>query len=1297
MKWVKKALAVTLAVMLVLPSIGALADETEPAAASGAVEQKLAMEPEGEVANEETVSGDTVPAKKSPVKNTNEPSANADEAAGVNGSSGSADTDGTVEANGSSVSVNVLQPEVELVQYNTENCVISVVNKETFAYMDTLEDEEALNSFMETSLPGVNPQLLVPFDDNGNTIHIPEANPFFPYEVQFTCQGKTWSEWFMSPEDTVEVGGHRFYIDASFDDTAITRLSLNVAGDTIPVFPEPKTFTNDGDGAAPMSYLPLTEKNLGTVDLSDYAPVDLSMVSVDAVIGRANDTLAPGNAGKIAWAYGRGNEDFKVCDADGGVIDLSWGTGSYQKELQMIAGDGNQLNTDNIRNIVKINTASSQDWLVPTIYIQDHAGVRSKAEIFETDYHDYDEDERNLRVEYDNKDIDKESSVYLSLAIAPSVKHKYDHIRIYEGAYTTADAAMRGKDITAQLMAADMAQLNTGYLFSGYEQDITMVAFDAGNHVTGILPFSLKMYNESESMSINLYTLNETKNKENVADYFRNTGMSDDCAEMNCVLYKEYPANAIYYWEMDYRKDGVENNSDVTAAYVGKYDSIAAAQAAGAKDIKNTLSVGWPADYSKGVYFTVFIGADGSADQKVYKYKVTTETGTKSRYEHILNSGTAVRFTGFLDGSGNKIDASEKLYFVPYDTDSYGENNYRTVLVANDVDLTNLAPLFETADGVHLYAPGSRTPEQSGGRYYNFADGPVQFTASAEDGKNGKNYWLQVKKAVAGKGQLYINSLADPDANTYEKDGVVYSTREMMLDGYHDYVHDICVSNIGDADIPGLTVELDSDVLQLDEYWTLSEEFDLSGFGTTKKDWLNASHGELPNLAKVRLRAKDYIGAGIDISGTLTFKSEGKTLLVLNLTGTVGDPCIITPYIPSAVKYVPYGSMIQNNNKYSWNRITYYIRNGKLPEGMVLKPNGEIYGVPKEKGSFEFTIVLTNSMSRMKNSERTFTLWVYDNSNSNVYHASDAGYKLLTPVGERNPDAPADLSTVSSVDWKKMENIYYDFYLDDFKSDLFVSEGKFEEFIDFWLNGEKLVKGVDYLAESGSTRITISAQTMKNKALQSGNNTIAAEFREGGDINKTLRRTAQNFHLDRNTQSSARHRGGGSGGSGGRNSSNETASTGGVTIAGCILDANNNHLAGVTVELHSTPRSTVTDESGFFQFAGVEYGQHELFVNDQAGNILASQKFELREGDAMALDGFVLTVPKGATVPLAVRVANGALSFSVTGDAAQAAAVYAASAVTGDESRLIGWLLALAVSGCLAAGIVISSGKRIKG
>lgn len=1288
MKLVKKALAITLAVMLILPSVGALADEAESAVASEATKQKQTAEPEGEAANEETVSGDAVPIKKAPEEIKTELSADADKTAG---------------RNGSSVSADAIKPEVELVQYNTGNCVVSVVNKETFAYMDTLKDEGAFNSFVETALPGVNPQFLVPFDDSGTIIRIPEDSPFFPYEVQFTYQGKTWSEWFMSPEDMVEVGGHQFYVDAYFDDTAITQLTLNVAGDTIPVFPDVKEFTDDGHGTDPASYLPLTEKMLGTVDLSDYTPVDLSMVSVDAVIGRAGSGPDPVNADKIAWAYGGNNDNFKICSASGSIIDLSCRTENDQNELQLIVGDGNQLNKDNVRNIVQIKTASSRDWIVPIVYIQDHAGVRSKAEIFETNYYDYTEDERSLRIEYGNSSNDKKSSVYLSLAIEPSIKHKYDHIRIYEGKYTTAAAALGGKDITAQLMALDMAQLNAGYLISRYDQDITMVAFDAGNNVTGILPFSLKVFDGSNSMSFDLYTLNETNNKEYITDDSRHVGTTNDCLELNYTLYKEYPANDIYYWEINYRKDGVESNSDITAAFVGKYDSIAAARAAGAKDIRNTLSAGWPADYSQGVYFTVFIGADGLAEQRVHKYKIKTETGTNSRYDQILNSGTAVKFTGFLDGSGNEIDAREKLYFVPYDADSYGENNYRTILVANDVDLTNLAPLFETADGVHLYAPGSSSPEQSGGRYYNFASGPIQFTASAEDGKNGKNYWLQVKKAVAGKGQLYINSLADPDAHTYEKDGVIYSTREVMLDGYHDYVHDIWVSNIGDTDIPNLTVELDSYGLQLDEYWTLSEEFNLSGFGTTKKDWQNASHGELPNLAKVRLRARDFIEAGSNISGTLTFKSEGKELLVLNLTGTVGDPCITTMFIPSAVKYVPFGSMVQNNNKYSRNRITYYIRNGKLPDGMVLKPNGEIYGVPKETGKFEFTIVLTNSISRMKNNERTFTFWVNDNSNSNVYHASDEGYKLLTPVGVRTSDTPPDWgalgATGSTEAWVKAENLYYDFYLDDFKSNLFISEGKFEEFIDFWLNGEKLVKGVDYFAESGSTRITISAQTLKNKTLKSGNNTIAAEFREGGNINKTLRRTAQNFHLDQTAQdSSSEHQNSGSkrrdDGSGSGGDSKDNADSGsGVTIAGCILDVDSNHLAGVTVELHSTPRSTVTDENGFFQFAGVEYGQHELFVKDQAGNIMASRKFELREGDTMALDGFVLTVPKGVTAPIAIRVANGTLLFSMTGDAAQAAAAYAASAVTGDEGNLTVWLLALLISGCLAAGMVVSLKK----
>ena len=36
-------------------------------------------------------------------------------------------------------------------------------------------------------------------------------------------------------------------------------------------------------------------------------------------------------------------------------------------------------------------------------------------------------------------------------------------------------------------------------------------------------------------------------------------------------------------------------------------------------------------------------------------------------------------------------------------------------------------------------------------------------------------------------GELYINSLEDEDAETRVEGGVVYSKREMLLDGYHGY------------------------------------------------------------------------------------------------------------------------------------------------------------------------------------------------------------------------------------------------------------------------------------------------------------------------------------------------------------------------------------------------------------------------------------------------------------------------------------------------------------------------------
>ena len=80
----------------------------------------------------------------------------------------------------------------------------------------------------------------------------------------------------------------------------------------------------------------------------------------------------------------------------------------------------------------------------------------------------------------------------------------------------------------------------------------------------------------------------------------------------------------------------------------------------------------------------------------------------------------------------------------------------------------------------------------------------------------------------------------------------------------------------------------------------------------------------------------------------------------------------------------------------------------------------------------------------------------------------------------------------------------------------------------------KLVRGTDYIAEEGSTKITVRSQTFQKAGP--GKHTIAAEFRVGGDENKELKRAAQNYELKLSGSTSS---GGSSGGSG-------SASGGGV-------------------------------------------------------------------------------------------------------------------------------------------------------
>lgn len=953
--------------------------------------------------------------------------------------------------------------------FNTGNCEWSVVNKDTISGNEVVSGNET--AFQNNVGDAY-------FEEDGSyTINIPEANPFFPYEVQFTCGEEVTNEWFMTPDDSVEIGGHTFYVSAYFDNTVVTQMSLNVAGDTVVVYPKEKEFTNDG-GIMLLSLLPLEEKYL-TVDLSAYTPAELTMISVEKLLLGEN---ALTDMDKVLWTQSW--DDNYTISAKGDNLDLSVDTYYSTSECwQVIVGDDDQLAADNVRYLIDVKLTKSEEWLKPTVYKYDSDGNRHNVALSFYEYYDYNKENRRWYIYMEDwATVNLSGNSYIKLEVNPLVfaNPEYESFKIYKGQYKTATEAMKASEITST-MCGDAAN---GVLYSSIKSTgITIVTFNDAGVATGCLPVEVSLYNTELASGPTVGAVRTENGTENVKETYRFNWVDGNCYAL-ITLYKGYAADSIYYVRMDYERSAKKHNELVTAAYVGKYSSIAEAQAAGAADIKGELfgESGYGANYSQGVDISIFIGEYGGASQRLDQVCVKTVEGDTPKY--TIGSGTGVWFDGVKDANGTTLAA----YDVNNKMDSYGEFNYVTLMVDAATDLTKLAPEFETADGVTLYATGGSSPEESGKSYHDFSKGPVQYTASAQNGSDSKNYWLQIVKATEGAGQLYVNSLQDASSNTKVENGIIYSTREIMLDGYHDDVHDIWLANIGTEAISSLSAELVSDVLELDDYWTFSGDYDLEGFSTLEG---YGYYDGLPNQAKLRIRAKEGVESGAAASGTLTIKSGETTLMVLTLTGIIGDPSIMTMEFPRAVKYVPYGTMIQNNNKYSWNKTTYSLKSGILPDGMKIRENGELYGMPCEMGEFTFTVLMKNRYGSFANDTKTFTLVVNENTDANVEATTDLGYELIQRVNNLIDDT--DLSV----------------------SQMLISQGEFAEFTDLYLDGRRLEKGTEYSAESGSTRITISNQTLSD--VDEGTHTLSMEFRTMSD--GSVKRAAQNYVVERNEDS----------------------------------------------------------------------------------------------------------------------------------------------------------------------------------
>ena len=1083
------------------------------------------------------------------------------------------------------------------------------------------------------------------YEPDGSYEIVLEENAFFPYEVQFSYGGDTFSEWFMENGDSIAVGGHKFRVTSNADGKAVTRMSMKVGGDTVRVYPKEKIFTNDDNSLSQgASLLPLKEKELW-VDVQNYTPVELTKITF-AEVFQGEIELSKGTS--IMWK--KWTSDTAVDYNVGSLNDVF---NLYGSKLEIIVGEPDQLAMDNIRYIVNpIYKSGYSNWILSDVCTGDDKKNEIKSNCWYSDYTQIDEIEnRAVYVEFTGPK--KDGQYFITLRLNPDCleldKLNFSEMKVFEGKCT--EEAL-GTEITSSIWGDGKDKPGSGYLVTLKDnranQYITLVSYKEGK-ITGCLPIELRVVDEfyagirrrdfqkvtedgdafvENTLSIwekddiqeylyKLYDDNDPVDGQYklTFDYYRKDdgqldndsdefqaykgiynsikaaqdagaedvktalfgngyvadysgegiafsifiGSDDDQGQVQkyyrirtekeeepdkkekgvvspgtldtqdgtsvsyvrqitnqaddvklCInrLKNPHPLDASYTQYFVYKKDNhIEKPGKDVMAYQGRYGSIQEAQAAGAANIRDTLfENGYTTDYSRGISFSIFVGSDDDADQGKYIYTIKTD-----RY---LNSSAYATFTGIKTPDGMEVPS---YMLAPQLHDSYDGQNY-TIFVGSStgkpeqaVDLSALVLEYQLAEGAKMYVNGEQEgSEQS--RPIDFSSKTVQFTVASEDGQKQTNYFVRIFKAgtaeeAARPAELYITSL-DHDKSQTKRGEIIESTRELFLDSYHNNLHDILVANVGCTSMAALRAELKSDSIVMDDYWQLNGKYDLSGFTTVER---TQEKGILPNLAKIRLKAKEGVLEPKDYGdlGTLTFTAQEasgqKTKMILKLTGVVGDPRMTTTKIKNPTKYVPYGMLITNNNTYQWNNPRYSIIKGRLPEGMELMPNGELYGVPMEAGNFKITVQMNNDRS-LQPDTRTFQFEVLDNSDENVANAEASGYELEKKIKGIN-------DTTSTGDY------------------LIISKGVFDEYTDLYIDGKKLTRDDDYKAESGSTRITIIAKSLPKSE---GVHTIGIEFRKNKN-QKVVSAAAQNYKVEKKkpSQNDPPSYGGGGGSYGG--------------------------------------------------------------------------------------------------------------------------------------------------------------------
>ncbi|ONI46057.1 hypothetical protein AN641_02480 [Candidatus Epulonipiscioides gigas] len=722
---------------------------------------------------------------------------------------------------------------------------------------------------------------------------------------------------------------------------------------------------------------------------------------------------------------------------------------NYDFTLELIIGSKDQLDYNNIRYLINVKTINLERLFAPTLY--------DSSTIENTEIEILSEQSQHLG-EYILSLSDKYNpdNIKLKMELAQEYIDAGYKVRFYNGTFKTMtdlqNAIVNNQDI-------DITDKLKAGTFKLDNQTITTVLSQDMHNALLWPSISLDFVSTNQEVDDIIFEdLYLQSNNERIrANESADINTSEGIKTVTYILKEEYFATDDYYIGLKF------DTSKVKKAVIGHFNKLA--DATNSSDIKEQLILGekniWNKDTGylgnfngQGMDFTIF-------DTNDRPYKITVKLDAQDSDSSFAGD---FRITGFNGVS------SDKIYIMPDDVDS-SSKIYQTILIKDAaLNISNLKPTFLVNKGANVQSSNTSGNHTSGTTAVDFSE-TVQYTVLDTD--DTKNYWISAKKLATGP-KLFVNGSA---------------TRELALSKTKG--HDIFIANIGDKKLTGIEVNLqNAKNVKLDDYWSITKNSSLNAFtSATKPD----------NIAKIRLVAGD----GGPISGDLIISADNQEPIQIELTGFSNNFFITTEKeLSSGVKYVPYAQLIQTNNVYDWNKVTLSLieDESQLPDGLIFKSNGEIYGVPTETGTFNIMVKAefnnTSTDDVFEDSIKEFTFTIRDNTDANIESSISNGYEID----------------------KYLPNVITQY------GDLeFISEGEYDNFETVYINGEKL-DADEYTVtrdKSGGTKIIILSKTFKS--FGEDDHTLAIAFREDDN---DLKITAQNYTVDIKSS-------GGSGGSGG--------------------------------------------------------------------------------------------------------------------------------------------------------------------